>query len=158
MEKQFPQLQFSLWSTEQLQPFAHHLMSRFTTFLYTETDAVAPITEFLQERKHTVYANPRQTDVEKYVPASARRIIVRQMVTEEPVDRHFATIEKTLIDLFLEKDRLFLMDHAEYKRIFENIIFVQRINMGRLLRYAERRKVKAAIVKICSDNNDLIII
>jgi hypothetical protein len=157
VEKQFPQLQFSIWSSEQLQPFAHHLMSRFTAFLYTESDAIVPVAEFLRDQKHTVYPNPKQTEVEKYVTASDRRIIIRQLVTEEPVDGHFATIEKILIDLFLEKDRLFLMDPAEFKRIFENIIFAHRINMGRLFRYAERRKVKASIVKLCSEHKDLII-
>ena len=158
VEKQFPQLQFSIWSSEQLQPFAHHLMSRFTTFLYTESDAIVPVTEFLQKQRHTVYPNPKQTEVEKFVIASDRRVIVRQLVTEEPVEGHFATIEKTLIDLFLEKDRLLLMDQAEFKRIFANIIFAHRINMGRLFRYAERRKVKISIVQLCSEQKHLIII
>jgi len=158
VEKQFPQLQFSIWSSEQLQPFAHHLMSRFTTFLYTESDAIVPVAEFLQNQKHMVYPNPKQTEVEKYVAASDRRIIIRQLITEEPVEGHYATIEKVLIDLYLEKDRLFLMDLAEFKRIFENIVSANRINMGRLFRYAGRRKVKASIVKLCSEHKDLIII
>ena len=153
----FPQLQFSLWSSEQLQPFSHHLMSRFTLFLYTESDAIIPVTEFLQTQKYMVYPNPKQTEVEKYVPVSAQRIIVRPLVTEEPVENHYATVEKTLVDLFLEKDRLFLMDEAEFKRIFQNIIFVYRINIGRLFRYAERRKVRSSIVKLCSEHKDWII-
>lgn len=158
VEKHFPRLQFSIWSTQQLQSFAHHMMSRFTTFLYTESDAIFPVTGLLQERGYTVYPNPRQTEVEKYVASSDRRIIVRQLLTEEPVEGHFATIEKTLVDLYLEKDRLFLMDLAEFRRIFENIIFANRINMGRLLRYAQRRKVKPSIVKLLSDRNDWILI
>jgi hypothetical protein len=158
VEKQFPLLQFSAWSSGQLQPFAHHLMGHFTTFLYTETDAIVPITDFLRGQNYAAYANPKQTEVEKYVAVSSRRIIVRQLVTEEPTEGHYATIEKTLIDLFLEKDRLFLMDLAEFKRIFENIAFTHRINMGRLFRYAERRKVKTSIVKLCSEHKDLIII
>ena len=156
--KQFPQLLFSVWSSEQLQPFAHHLMSRFTTFLYTESDAIVPVAEFLQNQKHIVYPNPKQSEVDKYVAASDRRIIIRQLVTEEPVEGHYATIEKVLIDLYLEKDRLFLMDLAEFRRIFENIVLANRINMGRLFRYAGRRKVKASIVKLCSEHKDLIIL
>ena len=157
MEKQFPQLQFSSCSTEQLQPFAHHLMSRFTTFIYTETDAISPITEFLGNQQYTVYPNPKQADVEKYVATSDRRIIVRALVTEEPIDRHYATIEKVLIDLFLEKDRLFLMDGAEYKRIFENIIFSNRIAMGRMFGYAERRKIDKSLVNLCLEFSSSII-
>jgi hypothetical protein len=157
LEKQFPQLQYSVWSTEQLQPFAHHLMSRFTTFIYTEKDAIDSVTQFLQDRKHTAYPNPKQADVEKYVATADQRIIVRPSVTEEPVDSHYATIEKTIIDLFLEKERLFLMDGAEYKRIFENLIFSNRINMGRLLRYASRRKINMHIVELCSEYKSSII-
>ncbi|MFH0988476.1 MAG: DUF6577 family protein [bacterium] len=157
IEKQFPQLQFSVWSTEQLQSFAHHLMSRFTTFLYTETDAIRSVTEFLQSQQQTVYPNPKQSEVEKYVALSNRRIIVRSLVTKEPVEGHYATIEKILIDLFLEKDRLFLMDSAEYKRIFGNIIFSNRITMGGLFGYASRRNITASLVKLCSDYKSTII-
>jgi len=158
VEKQFPQLQFSIWSTEQLQPFAHHMMSRFTIFLYTETDAINSITEFLQDQQQTVYPNPKQAEVEKYVAVSNRRIIVRPLVTKEPVEGYYATIEKILIDLFLEKDRLFLMDAAEYKRLFENIIFSNRIAMGRLFGYASRRNITASLVKLCYEYKSAIII
>jgi hypothetical protein len=158
VEKRFPQLQFSIWSTEQLQPFAHHLMSHFTIFLYTETDAISSIAEFLLSRQQKVYTNPKKVEVEKYVSVSNRRIIVRPLVTKEPVEGHYATIEKILIDLFLEKDRLFLMDSAEYKRIFENIIFSNRISMGKLFGYASRRNITASIVKLCSEYKSTIII
>lgn len=157
IEKQFPKLNFSVWSTEQLQPFAHHLMSRFTTFVYTETDAISSVTEFLQSQQYTVYPNPKQADVEKYVATSDRRIIVRALVTEEPLDRHYATIEKTLVDLFLEKDRLFLMDGTEYQRIFEGLIFSNRINIGRLLRYAARRELKSSVMKLLLGYKSTII-
>ena len=153
----YPRLQFSVWSTEQLQAFAHHLMTRYTVFLFTETDAISSVTEFLQNQKHTAYPNPKQTEVVKYVASANRRIIVRPVVTKEPVEGHFATIEKILVDLFLEKDRLFLMDGAEYRRIFENIIFANRIVMGRLFGYAERRKINASLVKLCSEYRSLII-
>ena len=155
--KQFPQLQFSLWSTEQLRPFAHHLMNRFTAILYTETDAISSVGEFLQSRNNTVYSNPKQSEVEKYVAGANRRIILRPLVTKEPLDGHYATIEKILVDLFLEKDRLFLMDGAEYKRIFENIIFSNRITIGRMFGYAERRKIDKSLVNLCLEFSSSII-
>jgi hypothetical protein len=133
-------------------------MGRFTTFLHTESDAIVPVTDFLKKHKYVAYPNPKQVDVEKYVATSDGRIIVRQLITEEPVEGHYATIEKILIDLFLEKDRLFLMDLGEFTRIFENIVFDHRINIGRLFRYAGRRKVKAPIVKLLSEHKALIVI
>lgn len=155
--KQFPQLQFSLWSTEQLRPFAHHLMNRFTAILHTETDAISSVAEFLQSRNNAVYSNPKQAEVEKYVAGVNRRIILRPLVTKEPLEGHYATIEKILVDLFLEKDRLYLMDGAEYKRIFENIIFSNRITMGRMFGYAERRKIDKSLVKLCLEFSSSII-
>jgi len=157
VESRFPLLRFSIWSNEQLQPYAHHLLGKFSTFLYTDSDAIQPVTEFLQSRNYAAYPNPRQSDVDRYIKAFDRRIIVRQSITEAPVKDHFAEIEKILIDLYLEKDRLDLLDLAEYRRIFENVVFSHRINMGSLSRYAARRKIKNRILNLCSDYEHLII-
>ncbi len=157
IEKQFPQLTFSSWSTEELQPFVHHIAARFTTFVYTESDAIVPLTEFLRTRKFTAFAHPSLRDVEKYVTPSDRRVIVRPLITEEPVGHHLATIEKILVDLFLEKDRLFLMDAAEYKRVMANIALSYRINLGRMFRYADRRRVKPRIASVCREITGLML-
>jgi hypothetical protein len=60
--------------------------------------------------------------------------------------------------MFLEKDRLRLMDGAEYERIFRNLILSLRINMPRLLRYADRRKVKNVLVKDILMETDVVSI
>ena len=39
LKKKFPLLDFSCWSTEQISGAMHHLLSRFVTFVYVETDA-----------------------------------------------------------------------------------------------------------------------
>ena len=40
MEKKYPLLSFSVWSTEQLKSFAHHMLARFITFVYVDRDAM----------------------------------------------------------------------------------------------------------------------
>jgi hypothetical protein len=154
--KQFPLLKFAVWSTEQLQPFEHHMMTQFTSFIYTDIDAMKPVVECLKDNDYNVYLNPQQSEVAKYFePTSAT--VVRQSVTEEPVEGYYATVEKILVDMFLEKDRLHLMDGAEYERIFRNLVLLHRINMPRLLRYADRRKVKASLIKdILAAEQDVI--
>ena len=132
-------------------------MGQFTAFVFTEPDAVVPVKEFLQKKGYEAFANPTQHEVEKYVPASARRVIVRQAITEEPVNGDYATIEKTLVDLYLEKDRLYPMDDKEYNRIFDNVILEYRVNMGRIFRYSDRRKVRASILGVVARHPDLII-
>ena len=157
IKRHFPLLGFTVWSTEQLQPFAHHMMAQFTNFVYTEVDAMATVAEHLKRKKYNAYLNPQQSEVEKYFQPSSSTVVVRQSVTEEPVKEHYATVEKILVDMFLEKDRLHLMDGAEYERIFRNLILSHRINMPRLLRYADRRKVKDTLVaNILIFENDVI--
>jgi len=157
VSSQFPLLTIAVWSTEQLQPFAHHLMTKFTTFMYTEGDAMASVAEYLKEKKYIAHVNPQQSEVDKYFEPSSSAVVLRQSVTEEPVEGYYATVEKMLVDLFLEKERLHLMDGAEYERIFRNLVMFNRINMPRLLRYADRRKIKTTLVKnILSVEQDLI--
>ncbi len=61
---------------------------------------------------------------------------------------HFATIEKILVDLWIEKNKLYLMDEWEYKDIFRSVVGRYRINMGALLCYSQRRKMKKVFERL----------
>lgn len=157
LKGQFPFLQFSCWSTEQVQGYAHHLIVQFTRFVYTATDAMPSVAGFLKEINYHAHLNPLKGEIEKYFTPSAMTVVVRPSVSEEPVDGYYATAEKMLIDLFVEKDKLYLMDGAEYNRIFRNLALAHRISIAQLLRYADRRKVKTTFVKkVLEDSADAI--
>ncbi|MGH2569107.1 MAG: DUF6577 family protein [Bacteroidota bacterium] len=157
VKAKFPLLSFSCWGTEQIQSFAHHLQTSFVLFLYAESDAIASVTEYLVAKGYNAYHNPGVREFEKYFKPTDRSVILRPSITEEPVENHYATIEKILVDLYLEKDRANLMDGAEYKRVFKNLIYSQRINIARLLRYAQRRKVKETFTDdIFAEDKNLI--
>jgi hypothetical protein len=157
VKAKFPLLSFSCWGTEQIQPFAHHLQTSFVQFLYVDTDAIRSVADYLATKGYSAYPNPGIPEFEKYFKPNNRSVIVRGTITEEPVEGNYATIEKILVDLYLEKDRANLMDGAEYKRIFKNLAYSQRINVARLLRYAQRRKVKQAFTEtIFAEERNLI--
>jgi hypothetical protein len=154
----FPFLPFASWSTEQLQGYSHHMMARFTRFVYTDVDSMSSVTEFLREINYDPHLNPRKNEAEKYFTPSQTTVVVRPSVSEEPVDGNYATVEKMLLDLFVEKDKLYLLDEAEYNRIFRNLALSCRINLARLLRYADRRKVKGAFIrKVLTNSADAIL-
>jgi hypothetical protein len=158
ISKKYPLLSFSIWSTEQLQPFAHHLMTSFTKFIYTDVDAMPSIVGLLKDEGYQSYLNPQKKEAEKYFDPSTNAIVVRTAVTREPVEGFFATAEKILVDLFIEKDRLSLMDGAEYKRVFRNLVSANRINIAKFLEYAERRKIKVALIQnILSVEKDIFL-
>jgi len=104
------------------------------------------VVEFLRENNYDAHPNPRKGEIEKYFLLSTKTVVVRPSVSEEPNDGHFASMEKILVDLFVEKEKLYLMDGSEYSRIFKDLAFRYRINMAPMLRYADRRKVKAAFI------------
>jgi hypothetical protein len=157
LEAKFPLLTFCCWGTAQIQSFAHHLQTSFVQFLYVESDAITSVAEYLIAEGYNAYRNPGLREFEKFSKRTDRSVILRPSITEEPVEGHYATIEKILVDLYLEKDRVNLMDGAEYKRVFKNLAYSQRINIARLLRYADRRRVKGAFTAdILAEDKNLI--
>lgn len=146
IKKKYPLLVFSVWSTEQLQPFAHHLMTNFTRFVCTDFDTMPSIVEFLKDHGYHAYLDPKRKEANKYFDPSLNAVVVRASIKREPVEGIYATVEKILVDLFIEKDQLSLMDGAEYERVFRNLVLSNRINIARLLEYAERRKIKTAFI------------
>lgn len=145
LAKAFPLLPFSLWCNRQLISHYHHLPTCYVTFVYIETDALGPVRDFLIEEDQPVYLNPYADEIKKNFDIWENPYVLRPSITEEPVDGHFSTIEKILVDIFIEKDKLFLMDGWEYQQIFYSITERYRINMGRLLRYSQRRGVRYAM-------------
>jgi hypothetical protein len=105
------------------------------------------LTEFLIAGGYNAYRNPGKRDSDRYYRQTGPLVILRSSITEEPVNGNYATIEKLLVDLYLEKDRAHLMEESEYSRVFSNLASSQRINIARLLRYAHRRKVKYALTQ-----------
>lgn len=84
------------------------------------------------------------TDLRQQVLAALRdfdAIVVRPSVARKPIRGKLATIEKILVDLHVECRSLPLMDMAEYRRTFDNLIRSQRIDVSVFTKYAERRNV-----------------
>lgn len=146
LEKKYPLLPFSCWSTVQIQGYLHHLPSRFVSLLYVDIEDVMSLFEFLRDENYNVFANPGKSETEKQFMIRDRTIVIRPLVTEGPVSGHYATIEKLLVDLFVEKNRLMLMDGIEYQRFVHNLIGSTRINMARMLRYARRREMRESVI------------
>ena len=140
IEKKYPLLSFSVWSTEQLKSFAHHMLTRFVTFIYLDRDAMSGVFDFLKDSGYDVWLNPRGNDVRKFT-IEEKTAVIRPVITRERSSGHLANIEKILVDLFVEASALNLIDEDEYYRILQNTLITGRIDIGALLNYAKRRKL-----------------
>lgn len=144
LEKKYPLLSFSIWSTEQLKSFAHHILSQFVMFVYADRDAMSGIFDFLRDIGYDAWLNPRGNDTQKF-SVGKKTVVIRPSISRESSNVHFANIEKMLVDIFIEARALNLMDEDEYFRIFDNVLESGRVDIGKLLNYARRRKLKTEL-------------
>lgn len=154
IKKEFPLLAFNCWSIQQIQSYYHHIPIKFIIFVYMKKDYLKTIYDFLHERYKNVYNNPLQLELEKIFSIENQTIVLRPSISEEPVKGNYAQVEKILVDLFVEKGKLDLLDEWEYNEIFQKIITQYRINIPKIIRYCKRRMLNncplmAIIDKYC---------
>lgn len=142
LSRGFPFLPFCCWSTAQLRTFFHHLPGKSLVFVYAEKDLLGTLYDDLRQYSTNCYLNPQKREVQQSFRITEETIILRPTVSEEPKKAHAATIEKIMVDLFIERMRLELFDEWEYQHLFHEIVMHHRIDMAVLIRYADRRKVK----------------
>ena len=145
LNREFPLLEFNVWSTEQLLPYFHHIPTRFFTFIYAERDYLQTIYERLILKGKKVILNPSRQEAEKIFNVERDTFILRPSITEEPIENNHSKIEKVLVDLYIEKDNLQFIDEWEYERIFENIASRNSIYID-VIHYYIRRRV---LFKVC---------
>lgn len=139
VEKAFPLLDFTCWSTEQIRSYGHLLLSRFAAFIHTERDAMTSVSERLRDAGYDVHPNPRGAAARQFA-VRERTVVIRPKPTTQPHEGHLVTVEGLLVELFMECRALHLMDEGEYFRMFANLAGFSRISMARLLDYARERR------------------
>lgn len=142
LEKRFPLLEFTCWSTEQICGYGHHLLAKFVSFVHTDRDSMESVFESLRDAGFDAYLNPRGQAARAYATRE-RTVVVRPTVLKQPTGRgHFAPIEKLLVDLAFEAPRLNLTDESEVQRTIANVLEAGRVQVPVLLGYAQRRMVR----------------
>ncbi|MHB8871920.1 MAG: DUF6577 family protein [Candidatus Doudnabacteria bacterium] len=148
VKQKFPLLQFSVWGTKQINFAFHHTQNKFFTFIYADRDSLVFLRDHLVEANFPVFLNPFRSDLEKTTFTAENSIILRPFITRSVSIGNYASIEKIIVDLFLESDRLNILDKSEYTRIFEHLLLNYRLNISALLDYAERRKIMTKIKQL----------
>ena len=146
MAQGFPFLEFSCWSTEQLNPFLHHLLSRFSTLLYVDRDAMGSVEAVLQETDWTVYTNPGKQELSRIVASKERMVIIRPAIKKQPMDTSgFAREEKVLVDFIVENGRFKWVESAEAEDAVIKAITSGRIDRGLFEMYRNERQINWSI-------------
>ncbi len=142
LSDKFPLMEASCWSTEQINLFMHHLLSKFVTFVYTDPDAMETVGDALSDAGHNVLVNPGKDEIEKFYGKTEHPVIIRASVTKEPAAiSGLSPPEKLLVDLLFENNKLQIMMPSEAEDVLQKAIQADRVNIAALLSYAKRRRV-----------------
>lgn len=148
IKKAFPLLDFSCWSTEQINPYTQHVLNRFVRFVYADSDTLQAIAEELQGHGYKVLLDPGKKDASRDLSHGEDKVVLRKAIHKQPqANIHVAPIEKILVDLWYEAPKLNLMDQAEAQIVVENIVEAGRINMAAMLSYAGERRQEFGWIK-----------
>lgn len=144
VEKAFPLLDFSVWSTTQLNPWMHHLLAQPVHFLNAPTDALQTIGEMLRDSGWEVAINPPPSAARQLVRPGEKMVVLRPTLSRQPAaEKRQAPIEQILVDLLAENPHCGLMDDAEAKDAVARAIHSSLTQVAGMQRYAESRKIKS---------------
>lgn len=148
VKQKFPLLQFSVWSTKQINFAFHHTQNKFFTFVYADKDSLVFLRDHLVEAGFSTFLNPIRRDLVKTSFSDIDSIILRPLIARSVNIGNYASIEKIIVDLSLESERLNILEKSEYTRVFEHLLLNYRLNLSALLDYGERRKIMTKIKQL----------
>jgi hypothetical protein len=138
----FPLLDFSVWSTTQLNPWMHHLLAQPVHFLNAPTDTLETIGGSLRDNGWEVAFNPPPSTARKAIRPGEKMVVLRPTLSRQPApEKRQAPIEQILVDLLSENPHCGLIDVTEAKETASRIIHSKRVQVAGMRRYAETRKL-----------------
>ena len=153
LEKSFPLVDFSCWSTAEIQGAMHHLLGKFLSFVMVEGDAMETVHEHLRDSGWDAHLNPRGKDAARFAPRE-RSVVIRRASSKNRARAHIAPIEILLVELYFEARDLRLMAEDDYHAMLANLAGTRRINMAMFLSYAAERKLEPGV--LFGENSQLI--
>ena len=150
----FPFTEICVYEGLWISPLMHHLANNQAIYLEVEKVASESVFHFFQNQDKTVFYRPDRTEMDKYVYLGSAPIIVKNLVSESPLQRikeiKIPTLEKLLVDMYCDPDFYYLQG-GEYWRIMHNA-HSYAINTSKMFRYATRRNAAVAIKEIWNES------
>lgn len=148
VEKAFPLLDFTVWSTAQINPWMHHLLAQPVSFLHAEADTLESIGEALRGLGWDVAVNPKPSVGPASVRPGPKMVVLRPSMSKQPPgEGRQAPVEKIIVDLIVESQRLALMDTSEAQGVAAAIVGAYLVQIPVIQRYAASRAVEVTAIE-----------
>ena len=147
----YPLVDYCVFDSGIFNNFLNHQISMNIVFVEVEKDVEKAVYEYLREEYVNVLFKP---DLEQFrLYAESGTVIVRQLITKSPLgDNYSITLEKLLVDVFVDKLLRILINESEYNNFTNNCFSNYLINKRRILAYSSRRNCRDKIKKYYFDN------
>lgn len=146
LRKNFPYLNFCLWTSALFNEFMLHQPGKFFLIVEVEKDATESVFFFMRQNKYSVFLEPSKELLNRYILDEKEIWIVKSLVSEAPTQIisgiQSTTIEKLLVDLFCDTVILDAQQGSERDTIFKDVFEKYAVNENKMLRYADRRRKK----------------
>lgn len=146
IKSDFPFLRVCVWSTSVLNEFMLHQPGKYYQLLEVDKDATESAFYYLKDRKYSVFIEPSEQLIRRYMIDEKEPWIVKSLVSEAPIQQvngiPTVTIEKLLVDIFCDPVIFDAQQGSEMNQIFHEAFEKYAISESKMLRYASRRRRK----------------
>lgn len=149
VEKAFPLLEFTVWSTAQINPWMHHLLAQPVAFLHAPEDTLESVSDTLRAQGWEVAHDPGKKDGSKLVRPGEKMVVLRPTHSKQlSPHRRQVRIEQILVDLQIEAGRVALMDASEAQGVIRAVLDQHLVQVAELKTYADFRMVNMSAIEI----------
>jgi hypothetical protein len=125
---------------------AFPLLAQPVAFLHAPIDTLESVGDTLRAKGWQVALNPAPSVGPKSVQPGEKMVVLRPTLTKQPASQgRQDAIEKVLVDLVAETQRLSLMDQTEAEGAVREILSRHLVRMAEIQSYAKFRKLKSAV-------------
>lgn len=156
LKKNFPFINFCVWSSDLVNEFAQHISSYPFLLVDVEKDVAESVYYQLNEEFVGVFLRPAETILNDVLPNFRLPLIIRHLVSESPLNKvnglTSVSLEKLLVDVFCDPEFRFL-EGSELRAVYSNAFYKYTVNENKLLRYAARKGRKPDLAAYLRDGN-----
>lgn len=144
IQTEFPHVKHCVWSSGWIVDFMLHIPPVNWNFVEVEKNAVDSVFSFLQEKKiKSLFIRPSEKEMNWYLNETKNATIVRSLVSLAPIQKSknvkIPTLEKLLLDTFVDENIFTAFQGQELAVIFNNAYQRYQINFSKMIAYAKRR-------------------
>ncbi len=154
VKKAFPLLEFTVWSTAQLNPWMHHMIAQPVAFLYAPRDTLESVGDALKELGWEVAVNPGRNETGTVRPSEKMVVLRPANSMQPPAQGHQASAEQVLVELPLEATAISLMDASEADGVALHLVSKGLVQIPLLKRFARFKKTKIRWIHAINQRNN----